>query len=88
MRVCVFTVGEIISSGFGVVGFSWICSPACTELEVVVMDWLGKFLNLPPEFLNCTEGPGGGVIQGKFAKKTIYASNDKFLSSHRYDYEW
>lgn len=32
------------------------------------MDWLGKFLGLPEAFLNCTEGPGGGVIQGK-AKK-------------------
>lgn len=41
-----------------------ICSPACTELEVVIMDWLGKFLNLPDAFLNCSEGPGGGVIQG------------------------
>lgn len=42
-----------------------ICSPACTELEVIVMDWLGKFLNLPEAFLNCSEGPGGGVIQGE-----------------------
>lgn len=64
-----FAVGEIISSGFGVVGFSWICSPACTELEVVVMDWLGKFLNLPDAFLNCSEGPGGGVIQGECENK-------------------
>lgn len=28
------------------------------------MDWLGKFLALPESFLNCSEGPGGGVIQG------------------------
>ena len=26
-------------------------SPACTELEMVMMDWLGKMLNLPQEFL-------------------------------------
>lgn len=43
-----------------------ICSPACTELEVIVMDWLGKFLDLPKKYLNCSEGPGGGVIQGIF----------------------
>ena len=28
------------------------------------MDWLGKFLNLPSQFLHSSEGPGGGVIQG------------------------
>lgn len=38
-------------------------SPACTELEVVTMNWLGKLLGLPEEFLNCSDGPGGGVIQ-------------------------
>lgn len=38
-------------------------SPACTELEVVTMNWLGKLLGLPEEFLNCSSGPGGGVIQ-------------------------
>lgn len=38
-------------------------SPACTELEVVVLDWLGKMLNLPEEFLSGSGGNGGGVIQ-------------------------
>ena len=42
-----------------------MASPAYTELEVVMMNWLGKLLNLPEEFLNCSEGPGGGVIQVK-----------------------
>jgi aromatic-L-amino-acid decarboxylase len=42
---------------------SQITSPACTELEVAMMDWLGKLLQLPKEFLNCSDGPGGGVIQ-------------------------
>lgn len=41
-----------------------ICSPACTELEVCMLNWLGKFLDLPKEYLNCSDGPGGGVIQG------------------------
>ena len=38
-------------------------SPACTELEVVTLDWLGKMLQLPEQFLACSGGPGGGVIQ-------------------------
>ena len=36
-------------------------SPACTELEVVMMDWLGKMLQLPKDFMS--GGNGGGVIQ-------------------------
>lgn len=40
-----------------------IANPACTELEVEMMNWLGKLLDLPKEFLNSSEGPGGGIIQ-------------------------
>lgn len=63
-------IGELLSAGIGGVGFSWISSPACTELEVVTMNWLGKMLGLPKEFLNCSDGPGGGVIQ--VINKVIY----------------
>ena len=35
-------LGEMLSAGLGVVGFSWAASPACTELETIMMDWLGK----------------------------------------------
>lgn len=38
-------------------------SPACTELEMVVMDWLAKAINLPEHFLNSHSGPGAGMIQ-------------------------
>lgn len=38
-------------------------SPACTELETVMLDWLGKMINLPEEFLAGKDGRGGGVIQ-------------------------
>ena len=39
-------------------------SPACTELETIVMDWLGKMIGLPEEFLHSKpHSPGGGVIQ-------------------------
>lgn len=41
-----------------------ICSPVCTELEIIVMDWLGKFIGLPKEFLSSDDGKGGGIIQG------------------------
>jgi glutamate/tyrosine decarboxylase-like PLP-dependent enzyme len=48
---------------------AWIChlqasSPACTELETVVMNWLGKMIGLPEEFLHTrVNSKGGGVIQ-------------------------
>lgn len=42
----------------------WVTSPACTELEVVVMDWLGKMCGLPSAFLCSESKTGGGVIQG------------------------
>ncbi|XP_030376796.1 3,4-dihydroxyphenylacetaldehyde synthase 2 isoform X2 [Scaptodrosophila lebanonensis] len=66
-------IGELLIAGIGVLGFSWICSPACTELEVVVMDWLAKFLKLPEHFLHATEGPGGGVIQGSASEAVLVA---------------
>ncbi len=40
----------------------WICSPACTELEVVVCDWAAKLLGLDKAFWNESQ-TGGGVIQ-------------------------
>ncbi|XP_033249336.1 3,4-dihydroxyphenylacetaldehyde synthase 2 isoform X1 [Drosophila miranda] len=66
-------VGEMLASGFGIIGFSWICSPACTELEVVVMDWLAKFLKLPEHFQHASDGPGGGVIQGSASEAVLVA---------------
>lgn len=45
-------LGEMLSAGINMVGFSWITSPAATELEMLVMDWLAKALNLPDDFLS------------------------------------
>ncbi|KAI5633982.1 pyridoxal-dependent decarboxylase conserved domain-containing protein [Phthorimaea operculella] len=64
-------VGSLLCNGLSVIGFSWMSSPACTELEVVTLNWLGKLLGLPEEFLNCSPGPGGGVIQGSASEATL-----------------
>ncbi|XP_054743018.1 3,4-dihydroxyphenylacetaldehyde synthase 2-like [Anastrepha obliqua] len=66
-------VGEMLATGFSVIGFNWLCSPACTELEVIVMDWLAKFLKLPAHFLHSTKGPGGGIIQGSASEAVLVA---------------
>ncbi|XP_031342799.1 aromatic-L-amino-acid decarboxylase-like isoform X2 [Photinus pyralis] len=66
-------VADILSGAIACIGFSWIASPACTELEVVMLDWLGKMLDLPAEFLACSGGKGGGVIQGTASEATLVA---------------
>jgi aromatic-L-amino-acid decarboxylase len=42
-------------------GFNWVCSPACTELEQVTMDWMAQILGLEQHF-QLSHGVGGGVI--------------------------
>ena len=39
-------LGDIVASGLGVQGMSWQTSPAATELEEVVMDWLRQIVGL------------------------------------------
>ncbi|KAE9595772.1 hypothetical protein Lal_00030764 [Lupinus albus] len=76
-------VGEMLSTGFGVVGFNWVSSPAATELESIVMDWLGHVLMLPKPFLFSSNGNGGGVLLGTTCEAflcTLVAARDKTLS--------
>jgi aromatic-L-amino-acid decarboxylase len=54
-------LGELVSAGLGVQGMMWATSPAATEVEQVVADWLVDLLGLPGGWK--TTGPGGGVIQ-------------------------
>ena len=54
-------LGDLLSSGLGVQGMLWATSPACTELETHVLDWLVAMLGLPRKFLSTSAG--GGVIQ-------------------------
>ncbi|KAM1004492.1 hypothetical protein FF1_004627 [Malus domestica] len=74
-------LGEMLSSGFNVVGFNWMSSPAATELESIVMDWFGNMLKLPKSFL--FSGNGGGVIQGTTCEALVcamVAARDQKLS--------
>ena len=40
-------LGDMLSTGLGINGFSWQASPACTELETIVMHWMGSMTGLP-----------------------------------------
>jgi aromatic-L-amino-acid decarboxylase len=54
-------LAELLSAGLGVQGMLWTTSPACTELETSVLDWLVDMLGLPGKFKSSSQG--GGVIQ-------------------------
>lgn len=66
-------LADMLCGAIGCIGFSWAASPACTELETVMMDWLGKMLELPEAFLAGRAGEGGGVIQGSASEATLVA---------------
>ena len=58
-------LGDFLSTGLGVVGVSWQSSPALTELEEVVTDWMRKMVGLSPEW--------SGVIQDTASTSTLVA---------------
>ena len=64
-------LGELLSAGLGVQGMLWATSPACTEVETHVLDWLVDMLDLPAGFKS-TEG-GGGVIQDTASSASLCA---------------
>ena len=73
-------LGELFSAAFTAPAFNWLCSPAVTELETVVLDWLAQTLGLPECYLS--HGEGGGVIQDSASEATvtvIVAARDRFL---------
>lgn len=64
-------LGELLSAGFGVQGMIWATSPACTELETHVLDWVAQMLDLPSAFHS--SGAGGGVIEDSASSAALCA---------------
>jgi aromatic-L-amino-acid decarboxylase len=58
-------LGDLVSTGLGVIGLSWQSSPALTEIEEVVVDWLRQMLGLSPAW--------SGVIQDTASTSTLVA---------------
>jgi aromatic-L-amino-acid decarboxylase len=58
-------LGDYLSTGLGVVGLSWQSSPALTELEEVVTDWMRQMVGLSNEW--------SGVIQDTASTSTLVA---------------
>ncbi|HEU0131443.1 MAG TPA: pyridoxal-dependent decarboxylase [Mycobacteriales bacterium] len=64
-------LGDLLSTGLGVQGMLWATSPAATEIETHVLDWLAELLALPERFRST--GSGGGVIQDSASSATLCA---------------
>lgn len=64
-------LGEMLAAGLGVQGMLWLTSPACTELETHVLDWLVDMLALPGAFKSSSTG--GGVIQDTASNASLVA---------------
>ncbi|KAI0634101.1 aromatic-L-amino-acid decarboxylase [Trametes polyzona] len=77
-------LGDLYASSVSNPGFNWLSSPACTELEQVVMDWCAKLLGLGDHFLN-KNGVGGGVIQTTASEACIVvcvAARARYVREH------
>ncbi len=64
-------LGELLAAGLGVNGMLWATSPAATELETLMLDWLVEMLGLPAQFKSTSTG--GGVIQDTASSAVLAA---------------
>ena len=64
-------LGDLVSSGLGVQGMIWGTSPAATELETRVLDWLAEMMDMPEKFKSTSTG--GGVIQDTASTSALTA---------------
>ncbi len=63
-------LAELLTAGLGVQGMSWVTSPAVTEVETRMLDWMAELLGLP-ESMRSTSANGGGVIHGSASEATL-----------------
>ena len=75
-------LGEMLCSAANTIGFSWVGSPASTELETRCLDWVAQLLDLPPEFTHQQGQGGGGCLQGTAAEAGAVAMLAGKVSSY------
>lgn len=64
-------LGELLCAGLGVQGMLWATSPACTELETHMLDWMAELTGLPDRFKSGEAG--GGVLQDSASSAVLCA---------------
>jgi aromatic-L-amino-acid decarboxylase len=78
-------LADMLSDALNAQGMMWSTSPAVTEVETRMLDWMGRALGLPESFLS-TSGRGAGVIQGTASESSLVcllAARDRALRSGR-----
>ncbi|KAJ7076898.1 pyridoxal phosphate-dependent transferase [Mycena belliarum] len=76
-------LGDLYATAVPNPGFNWSCSPACTELEAIVMDWSAQLLGLGSAFHNAA-GVGGGALQTTASDSALIATvaaRERFLAA-------
>ncbi|MBM4113662.1 MAG: aminotransferase class V-fold PLP-dependent enzyme, partial [Phycisphaerae bacterium] len=74
-------LGDLLSAGLGVQGMLWSTSPACTELEELVLDWLVEMMGLPSKFRN--DGGAGSDASAKTAAAPRGGANASAADAQR-----
>lgn len=71
-------LADMVSSALNAQGMMWSTSPAVTEIETRVLDWLADILGLPDKFRSDAQTTrdgrtlrGGGVIQGTASESSL-----------------
>ncbi len=70
-------LAELLASAFNINGMVWKSSPASTELEEVMMDWLRKMIGLPGDFWGIIyDGGTASTLHGIAMAKEAIAGSD------------
>lgn len=65
-------LGALVAAGLNVNGMLWATSPAATELEMRLLDWMAEMIGLPESF-TFGSSEGGGCIQGTASEAALVA---------------
>lgn len=77
-------IADMYSNAFSGAHFNWVCGPACTELEAIVMDWLAQALGLPECYTFGGSTKGGGVIHNGASEALLLVmvgAREKYLAA-------
>ncbi|PHH64604.1 hypothetical protein CDD81_4215 [Ophiocordyceps australis] len=77
-------LAEMWSTALTGANFNWICNPAVTELEALMLDWLALAFGLPECFLSTGSTHGGGVIHSTASEAIVTvmaAARDAFVAA-------
>ena len=68
-------LGDLAASGLGVQGMSWVTSPACTEMETLMVDWMQELLGLNKMHLVArlprADGGRNASVQCRMSRSTL-----------------